>query len=274
MKKIYIIDTWRRIKSTIVTYFSIMLIICLGISSYLGITFAGKSMKKTGDKYYSEQKFHDFEITSNLGIGQEEIKKLKEITSITNLEGVYKTTGFLKMEKENRLVTIQSITNDVDIAKLISGKIPIKENEIAIEKVMAGEDKISIGDYIDIDSLNEYKTSTLLKSKFKVVGIVEHPTYACNYVYGRRGISEKGNGNSLNFFLVSEKAFNKDQLGEKYQSALLWSDELDKLSCFSNEYKKQSKKIEEEISKVQKQLTILNRESMLVIKCIRIMQMD
>ena len=263
MKKIYIIDTWRRIKRTLVTYFSIMLIVCLGISSYLGISFAKVSMQETGDKYFKEQKFHNIQVSYNYGIVEEDLQKIRDVDGVSDVEGLYQTTGFLKIEDADRLVTVQSATYNVDIANVVDGSLPKEKNEIAIEKVMADEDKISIGDEIEIETLNNEGNNVLLGTKFKVVGIVEHPAYSCNYVYGRRGISEKGNGNSLNFFLVSENAFNKDQLGQSYQSALVWSEELTKFNSFDDQYKEESEKLEEKISLISKERSQLRYQKVL-----------
>lgn len=253
MKKIYLVDIWRRIKRTIITYLSIMLIICLGVSSYLGINFAKTSMQKTGDSYLKGQKFHNIQVNYDYGLVDEDLDKIRELDGVTDVEGLYSTTGFLKIDNEDRLVTVQSITENVDIAKVISGNLPKEKNEIAIEKVMADEDNISIGDELDISCLNQSGNNTLLENKFRVTAIVEHPSYSCNYVYGRRGISEKGNGNCLNFFLVSSETFNKEQMGNAYESALVWCEELSEYNCFEDIYKSEANKIKERIEDISEE---------------------
>jgi len=253
MKKIYIVDMWRRIKYTLITYFSIMLIVCLGISSYLGISFAHESMKRTGDYYFDKQKFHDIQITHNYGLTEEDIEKLKELEGVSEVEGVYQTTGFLKLQNMNRLVTVQSVTSRVNIATVILGRLPIKNNEIAIERVMADEDNIEVGTEIEIESMNADGDSILLKTKFKVVGIVEHPEYSCNYVYSRRGISEKGNGNCLNYLLVSDSAFDKEVLGKYYQNIIIWSEELSEYNCFSSQYKNKRAELKKRVLEISEE---------------------
>lgn len=263
MKKIHIIDTWRRIKRTLITYFSIMLIVCLGISSYLGISFAKASMQETGDHYLKKQKFHNIQITYNYGLKEEDIQEIQKIDGVSVAEGLYQATGFLKLEDVDRLVTVQSATYQVDIANVIDGRLPKEKNEIVIEKVMADEDKIIIGDDIEIDCADEKGNNPLLETKFKVVGIVEHPAYSCNYVYSRRGLSDKGNGNCLNFFLVSDKAFDKEELDQSYQSVLVWSEDLSNFNCFTKQYEEECKKIEEKISIASKDRSELRYQKLL-----------
>jgi putative ABC transport system permease protein len=251
MKKIYVIDTWRHMKRNIITVLAIILIVSLGISSYLGISFAKISMKKTGDYYYSKQKLHNFEIDYNYGITKNDLEKIGKVQGVDAVEGLYRTTGFLAIGKEKRLVTVQSVTKEVDVANVIDGRLPEKENEIAIEQVMAEDDHVAIGDEVQINCEDENGTSYLLEKKFKVVGIVEQPAYSCNYVYSRRGLSEKGNGNCQNYFLVAKSAFDSEKLNNCYQSALVWSNELEKYNCFSDEYKNESDKIKQRIEKIE-----------------------
>lgn len=253
MKKIYAIDTWRRIKRTGVTFLSIILITCLGLASYLGIVFARMSMEKTGDYYYTKSKFHNYEITYNYGITEADLEKIGEIEGIDTVEGVYRTTGFLKTEDKKRLVTVQSVTEKVDIATVLEGRLPETQDEIVIEKVMSEEDNISIGDVLEIDCESKDGTDLLLEKKFKVVGVAEHPAYSCNYVYSRRGISEKGNGNCLNYFLVSPHAFDMEETDECYQSAIVWSDALKQYNCISDQYERESDRFKEKINAISKQ---------------------
>lgn len=250
MKKIYVKDTWRRMKRTIVTVMAIILIICLGISSYLGIAFARISMEKTGNQNFSKQKFHHFEINYQYGITEDDMEKITGIVGIDDVEGLYKTTGFLAIGEGNRLVTVQSVTSDVDVARVIEGRLPEKKNEIAIERVMADEDGIGIGEELKINCKDKDGKTILLEEKFKVVGIVQHPTYSCNYVYSRRGLSEKGNGNCLNYFLVSKDAFDQEELDGCFQSALIWSDTLNKYNCFSTQYEEESNNIKQRIENI------------------------
>lgn len=252
MKKIYMIDTWRRMKKSMITVCCIILIISLGIATYLGILFAERSMRQTGNNVFSDQAFHHFEVSNKYGITQDSIDKLLSLPDIDSAEGLYKTTGFLKLGEQDRLVTVQAFTKQVDTAKVVEGRLPEAPDEIAIEKVMAEDDGIKLDDELEIDSTEEDGESYLLNTRFKVVGVVCHPAYSCNYVYSRRGMSEKGNGNCHNFFLVAESAFNTEKYENGWPSVLLWSDSLDKLDSFSDDYEKKSDQIGESISSVAK----------------------
>lgn len=250
MKKIQIIDTYRRIKRTKVTFLSILFIISLGVSTYLGINFAEKSMVETGNDYYVNEKFHDFEVNYQYGLNQEDLNAITNLDSVTEAEGGYATTGFLSVENQERLVTVQSFTDEVDKCTVVEGRLPEAPNEIAIEQLMVEEDGIKIGDLLDINCSEKDGSNYLKETKFKVVGVVTQPSYTCNYVYSRRGISNKGNGNCLNYLIVSKEAFNKQLLNNSYTSIYIRMDELNKYNTFSKEYKDRSDDFLKEIESV------------------------
>lgn len=252
MKKVQIVDIFRRIRRTIITFLSIMFVISLGVSSYLGISFAKISMIKTGNEYFNKQNFHHVQISYNYGLTKDDLQAVKKISDVDKAEGGYSTTGFLEMSGEKRLITIQSVTESLDKATIVKGRMPKLSNEIAIEEVMHNEDKVNIGDFIDIDSSNDDGRNNLSNKKFKVVGIVHHPSYTCNYVYSRRGISTKGNGNCLNYVLLSQKGFNMKVMGNDYSNIYVWSNKLAKYNCFSNEYKSKCDDLVNKILKISR----------------------
>jgi len=230
-------------KKTMITVCCIILIISLGISTYLGILFAERSMRETGNNVFSSQFFHHFEISNNYGITQKSIDKLMEDPQIDSVEGFYRTTGFLKINNQDRLVTVQSLTKNIDVTNVVEGRLPSTADEIAIEKVMSENDEIKINDELEIDCSDKEGENFLINKKFKVVGVVCHPAYSCNYVYSRRGMSEKGNGNCLNYFIVSENAFDIEKYEDAWSNVLIWSNNLDKVDTFSDDYESKSNSI-------------------------------
>lgn len=224
MKKVQVKELIMTIKDSIVKFASLILIISLGISTYLGIKFAGISMIDTSTDYYKESNFEDIELSYRYGFSDVDIDELSKIDAITEIEGGYYTTGYLQFIEKQRLVSIEAITEKINKATVVEGRLPYEQNEIAIEESMYEEDGIKIGDEITIDCKDDNAESLLLSEKFKVVGVVQHPKYVCNYEYGKRGYSEKGNGNCLNFLLVSKKAFDKEQLDNRYTNIYISSD--------------------------------------------------
>jgi putative ABC transport system permease protein len=250
MKKIHVIETISRIRKTKVTFLSIMIVVSLGIAAYLGISFAEKSMKSTGNEYFNQQKFHHIQINYAYGIDDDDLQEIKKIKNVDIAEGGYTTTGFLSLADEKRLVTVQNYTTTLDLATVVEGRLPESQNEIAIEALMNEEDGVKIGDVLTIDCTEENGDNYLKEQEFTVVGIVQHPSYTCNYVHSRRGVSTKGNGNCQNFFLVSRDAFDIEKLDHCYSSIYVWSDKLTAFNCFSEDYINACDSLIEEIDTV------------------------
>lgn len=236
MKKVQIKELLMTIKGSVIKFASLILIISLGLSTYLGIRFAGESMIDTGSEYYDKTNYEHIEITYSYGFSEEDLEKIRDLNHVTEVEGGYVTTGYLKLSQKDRLVTVEAATDNINKATVIKGRLPEGSDEIAIEKVMYDETDIKIGDTISLNCDNDDSKSLLKEKKFKVVGVVEHPKYICNYEYGKRGNSEKGNGNCLNYMLVSKEAFDAEQLNNCYTNVYISSDYIGEAKSFSEQY--------------------------------------
>ncbi len=256
MKKIQIIELIRTIKGSIIKFLSLILIISIGLSTYLGIRFAGQSMKETGSKYYKESYYNHLQVSYAYGLDEEDISHIEQVEDVSRVEGGYVTTGFLTLSEKELLVTIQAMSTQVNQTTLLEGRIPVKENEIAIERSLQEENQVQLGDVIAIDSSDPGGLSLLKESSFKVVGIVQHPEYVSNYEYGKRGTSNKGNGNCLNFVLTAKEAFHQEVLRGTYTKLYIWSDWVEEAKPFSKEYKERSQVLIDRIKVIGTQRTI------------------
>ena len=148
-------------------FISILVIVLLGVGFFAGIRAVAPDMKKTLDDYYTTTNMYDIYITSNYGVPDQVIEKLDkgyEIESgysfdaITNKNEDY-ATKIISYDEEG----------NINIPKLIKGKIPKEKNEVVIDNDF--KDTIKIGDKLEIDSpLVSEKTVT-------VTGYVESPIY-------------------------------------------------------------------------------------------------
>lgn len=238
MKIIHHKELLRTIKRTKVKFASLILIVSLGFSTFLGISFAKSSMMERGNGYYNDQYFHNIEVTYAYGLADDDVQAIDKLEGVDTAEGGYSTTGFMKLSDRDRLVTVQSITQKLDKATLLKGRLPEKADEIAVERSLNEEENISIGDILNIDCSDTKGVNYLTQTRFTVVGIVEHPAYTSNYEYSRRGTSTKGNGNCMNYLMVSGEAFDKKALNNSYTNIYIWSNTLRDYDTFSKEYEK------------------------------------
>lgn len=148
-------------------FLSILVIVLLGVGFFAGIRAVSPDMEKTLDSYFDKTNTYDIMITSNYGVSDDVVEKLKEdyeIESTYNFDAI--TT-----KKDDYATKILSYdkSSTINGPKLIKGKMPEKENEVVIDNDFSNN--IKIGDEITI-------TSPLVKEKtLTVTGYVESPLY-------------------------------------------------------------------------------------------------
>ena len=148
-------------------FISILVIVLLGVGFFAGIRAVAPDMEKTLDKYYKDTNMYDIYITSNYGISDTVIEKLKENY---NIEAGYNFDAITTKEEDYATKIISYEKDDkINIPKLIKGRMPEKNDEVVVDNDFREE--IKIGDKITLDS-------NLIKNKtVTVTGYVESPLY-------------------------------------------------------------------------------------------------
>lgn len=148
-------------------FLSILVIVLLGVGFFAGIRAVSPDMENTLDSYYDKTNTYDLMITSNYGVNNDTITKLKEdyeIESSYNFDAI--TTK--KDDYATKIISYDKKSH-INKPKLIKGKLPTKENEVLVDNDFRSE--IKIGDTLTIDS-------PLIKNKtLTVTGYVESSLY-------------------------------------------------------------------------------------------------
>ena len=135
----------RKISSSFKRFLSLLCMSLLGVGFFAGIQATSPDMLKTLDKFYDEQKVYDIEIISTLGLTDNDIDALKDL-SLENVIGTYTKDTFIHFNDKEYIVKIMGL-NDINKPYLIEGKLPIGDAEIAFEtkgtkKIMANFAKL------------------------------------------------------------------------------------------------------------------------------------
>lgn len=243
MKKALIKDFFKEIANNKKRFISIILIIVLGVGFYAGIKFATPAMQYTVDKYLDNQNFMDFKLISEYGITKENVDKIKEEEYIKNVMPSYSKDVIMQTElkgKKKYVVKVHSIPNNINDTYLNrlaieEGTLPSNEKEIAIDKRIANNLKIKIGDNINLDDQD------FLKNKeYTVTAIVNSPSY----ISVDRGSTTLASGQVAGFCFVKEDEIKQDI----YTEVFITVKGLDKYNTFSEVYEKEIKKVEEKIN--------------------------
>ncbi len=226
--KLLIKNTFKKIKNSFGRFLSIMFIIALGISVFIGLRESTAGMLYTADDYYDKTKLMDFKIVSTHGLTNGDVLSLKELKNIDKVIPTYSIDVLINGDSTR----IHSLEKDVNNLILKKGRFPKNNNEC-------------VGDY------HKYKLGSILKfqkedlNKFikidscKIVGLVNSSLY----IRYEKGISNIGNGKLNSFIFLNKDNFNMDYYIEIY----IISKGSNELNSYYDEYKEGLKSSKEEL---------------------------
>ena len=260
MKSAYLKDSKKMFKNNIGRFCSIVLIIMLGTSFFIGMNAISPEMKKTAEKYMKDKNIYDYALESNLGYKKEDVKKFEDIKNIEKAQGVYSYDALASFDQKDIVVRVSSDQKDI-VVRVSSMNSDIKMNENYIEdgrKIEKDNEcyistrlkqmyNYDIGKKIKVYRKDKDNINDALKiTEFEIVGIVKNPIYLSTFY----GTTQLLTGELNSFLFVKEEAFKM----KDYTTVYLKSDIDENIKRFSSKYKKENKKILKDIEKVNKNI--------------------
>ena len=193
-------SSFRKIKNTYRRFISLLCMALLGVGFYAGIQATSPDMLQTLDRYLDKQNMYDIEIVSTLGLTDENINQIKQLENVSIVEGIHSKDVIIKAEKEEYVIKMIGINDNINKISLLEVNLPKQDNEIVVEKRFLEEMNLHIGDII------EQEDDELLHKEYKIVGIVESPLYFSI----NRGTTTLGKG-QIDYYVYGQNAiFNQD----------------------------------------------------------------
>ncbi|WP_300351585.1 FtsX-like permease family protein [Clostridium sp.] len=203
----------REILSSKARFFSVIIIIFLGVAFYSGIKSASPDMNKTINTFYENQNLMDSKIVSTMGLLDKDLDLLKNNDKIldyygthtidANLSNISNVVRFMEYDKKNNLNKLI----------VLEGKLPEKSGEIALdERAFKLNKNLKIGDEFVIDT-DEDTMKNFKESKFKIVGMVKSPLYIEKE---GRGVTKVGKGTIDYFGVLNSEDINMEPYTEIY----------------------------------------------------------
>lgn len=202
-----------------------MAIIALGVGFFSGLKVTKPAMVTTGNNYIREHSLYDFKLLSTYGFTDDEVEKMSEMAMVA--EGAYSQDFiFVDSEGYESVIKANSMTENVNTLKLVSGRLPEDESECVLDAYSYSEDMIGREISIDESNSDEIKDA-FSRDTYTVVGIVYSPVYL-NY---ERGTTSLGNGRLGGFVYMLPDAFALEYYTEMYlkcqDSYDIYTDEYD-----------------------------------------------
>ena len=232
-------DIIREISKTKSKFVSIMIIMFLGVFVFIGLKETTPAMVNTYNKTLEQHNIYDLRVTNDFGINDGDIDEIRKLENIDKLE-TYNKKNY-KLENSTNSIDIETLPKELATPKVIKGKLPTTNNEIAV--VDSLEKTYKIGDTINlVDDKSEEKK--LKNYSYKVVG----------YVHGADHIEVSSNNPTNNSYFGY---INKENF--QFNNATGVNIKLKDIS-----YKYSDKKYIEEVNKSRDQLIDILKERKLV----------
>ena len=158
MKKTQIIELFKNIQGSLVSFVSMMMFIALGLAIFSGITFSVNTLKNAATNVQMEAAFHDLELYYPYGIDEDNLNTLKETEGVDRIEGIYSTSVLAAYNGNSKIVKFQTIPEIIDTIYELEGEMPLRADEIVIDSVSASANKIKIGDTVITSGLQKVVT--------------------------------------------------------------------------------------------------------------------
>lgn len=242
-------DNFREIRRSLARFLSILAIITLGVSFFVGIKQAGPSMKLTAANYFEAFDMPDGRIYSTLGLDQSDIDLLASIEDIDILP-----MQTLLVSEEDQQHNFQLMEYHPESAYLfydvVEGRLPEANDEIVLDETLQYHDETNsnqgyqLGDRIHLttnitnEDSDDEDAITIDISEFTVVGFARSPIY-----YDR---TQRPFVGANAFAVVLDDVIQ----GEIYTQAFYWDRAINGKFSFTDDYEVASKQRAEQIENI------------------------
>lgn len=257
MKRSQLTELLANIRATLVSFFSIVMFVALGVGLFLGIQGSARALEDAANRMFEDNNFHDLEVIFPYGLTDKDLAAIKRIDGIDEVTPTYLAYPQQQIDGSGHTYALRVLEEDVDKSVVLEGALPTKKGEIAIGDHYAARHGLAVGDTItfvhdattaegaepDKDGM-QYLTS----DSYKIVGFVHNPNYI-SQLGDQLGMSDKGVSIET-FGIVTKDSFDADAFQGRYPCALVRSDSMRGIGTFSDTYQELTTKYKAAIMEV------------------------
>lgn len=240
-------DAFKEIINTRKRFLSILLIVLLGVGFFAGIRAVSPDMKKTADMYFDENKMMDIEVISTMGLTDDDVKEIQDLQDVKIVEGTYSKDVLTKVDEEEVVLKIHTLSDNINCVKLQQGEMPKNEEECVVEESFLNSTNKKIGDTIILEAKDTFAGPNLKNKEIKIVGTIRSPLY----ISRERGSTKLASG-KINYYIYVPQS---EIISQIYTEIYVRVKDADKLDTFSDEYEDKVKKVKSDIENVAKERT-------------------
>ena len=225
-------DFIMELKKSLNRFFSIFLIVALGVAFFAGIRATEPDMRITADSYYDQSNLMDIRVLSTLGMTDEDIVAISQVAGVNEVEPAYSTDVLCSVDGNEFVLKVMSATTRLNQYTVLEGRMPEKENECLVDQRFIESSGHKIGDQITLSSGTQEPLSNTLKEDYYTIVGTGNSSY---YLSFQRGSSSIGNGEINSFIVVLPEVFAMEVYSQVYvavegaKELMAYTDEYDAL---------------------------------------------
>ena len=171
------IDTLRLIRKSFNRFFSLVMIVMIGVAFMMGLLSTRLIMEDSVDRYNDRYHLQDIQIYSSYGFDANDVAAIEQLEYVDRCFASKMIDVFSQGEDGNTLVTrVEETRRDVDQFELYDGRLPENAGEVVVLNNSL-DSGYQVGDrltlFLDGDDVTKY----LKKSEVEVVGVARAPAY-------------------------------------------------------------------------------------------------
>jgi putative ABC transport system permease protein len=247
-------DIKRSITGSLGRFFSIFSLMTLGVFAFVGLKLSGPNMRATAEEFYARHHLADMSITSSIGLDTSDQELIRQAQGTKKVEFGY----FRDVMLPDKMTSLRlfSQAENLSTYELMSGSMPTKDNEIALDFLY--QEKYKLGDTIRVTEEKSNGSYILKTHEFKLVGFVKSSEFVDKSLYGQTNI---GTGQLNGYAVVSPDVFQSDV----YMIARLTFNSTQGLSPYDSQFTERSDHYQEALKNLladqpQKRLAEIKRE--------------
>jgi len=234
------VDLLQTIRKTRVSFVAVILFVGISVGTLLGTNWSGPAVANLTNDYYDAHRVPDLTAVSASGFTPETVEAIRALDDTLSVEGSYTVDAFLSEADGGEMISVSSVSKEMNLLDVLSGTLPSAPGEIALEQEMAQKFDYAVGDTISLDSSLEALTglpvSALKETDFTVTALVHHPLYTSTTPGMAKGFSATYRKAFYYYAVVDESAFNEQFYADSWNSLLIRCRSLEGLDRFSDDY--------------------------------------
>ena len=177
MTRSELLDARRNIRKELVAFISIVMIGLLAALAYLGIAYSAAALKQDALLYFNAHELWDVEVTSTMLMTDEDLDAIRAVPGVGDAERVWQIDTRLHIGDRKVSVSVVSLPEKMSIPTVLEGRLPESSNECAVERNLAEECGLSVGQHITVSCEPIMEVDPLTESDFVITGIFHTPDH-------------------------------------------------------------------------------------------------